>query len=158
MRTLVMGAALAFTALLAFLTLFVIFETGPDVLSVLSLLVLALFFFGIFGALGSGPRDRCDDALPRLPGRPETQAAALAGAARDAGRDRLRGRRGALPHLRARSGAVAAPAAPPPESRLADGAPAPLAGGGTAPSPLSVRLDDPRDLVRCASSARRAPA
>ena len=26
--------------------------------------------------------------------------------------------------------------------------PAPLAGGGTAPSPLSVRLDDPRDLVR----------
>jgi hypothetical protein len=58
MRTLVMGAALAFTALLAFLTVFVILETGPDVLSVLSLLVLALFFFGIFGALGSGPRDR----------------------------------------------------------------------------------------------------
>ena len=58
MRTLVVGAALAFTALLAFLTLFVIFNTGPDVLSVLSLLVLALFFFGIFGALGSGPRDR----------------------------------------------------------------------------------------------------
>jgi len=57
-RTLVMGAALAFTALLAFLTVFVILETGPDVLSVLSLLVLALFFFGIFGALGSGPRDR----------------------------------------------------------------------------------------------------
>ena len=58
MRTLVMGAALAFTALLAFLTVFVILETGPDVLSVLSLLVLALFFFGIFGALGSRPRDR----------------------------------------------------------------------------------------------------
>ena len=58
MRTLVVGAALAFTALLAFLTLFVIFNTGPDVLSVLSLLVLAIFFFGIFGALGSGPRDR----------------------------------------------------------------------------------------------------
>ena len=58
MRTLVMGAALAFTTLLAFLTLFVIFRTGPDVLSVLSLLVLALFFFGIFGALGSGPRNR----------------------------------------------------------------------------------------------------
>ena len=51
-------AALAFTALLAFLTVFVLFETGPDVLSLLSLLVLALFFFGIFGALGSGPRDR----------------------------------------------------------------------------------------------------
>ena len=58
MRTLVVGAALAFTALLAFLTLYVIFDTGPDVLSVLSLLVLALFVFGIFGALGSGPRDR----------------------------------------------------------------------------------------------------
>ena len=38
--------------------------------------------------------------------------------------------------------------APPPASALVDGAPAPLAGGGTAPSPLSVRLDDPRDLVR----------
>jgi hypothetical protein len=57
MRTLVVGVALAFTALLAFLTLFVMFNTGPDVLSVLSLIVLALFFFGIFGALGSGPRD-----------------------------------------------------------------------------------------------------
>lgn len=28
-----------------------------------------------------------------------------------------------------------------------DSAPAPLAGGGTAPTPLSVRLDDPRDAV-----------
>ena len=55
---LVTGAALAFTAILAFLTLFVTFEHGPDVLSVLSLIVLALFVFGIFGALGSGPRDR----------------------------------------------------------------------------------------------------
>jgi hypothetical protein len=52
MRLLVTGLALAFTALLGFLTLFVIFENGPDVLSVLSLIVLALFFFGIFGALG----------------------------------------------------------------------------------------------------------
>ena len=59
MRTLVVGLALAFTAGLAFLTLFVIFETGPDVLSVLSLIVLALFFFGIFGALSQkGPPDR----------------------------------------------------------------------------------------------------
>jgi D-alanyl-D-alanine carboxypeptidase (penicillin-binding protein 5/6) len=30
---------------------------------------------------------------------------------------------------------------------LAEDGPAPLAGGGTAPSPLSVRLDDPRDAV-----------
>ncbi len=52
MRTVVAGVALAFTALLAFLTVFVIFTHGPDVLSVLSLIVVALFFFGIFGALG----------------------------------------------------------------------------------------------------------
>jgi hypothetical protein len=58
MRTLVVGLALAFTAGLAFLTLFVIFETGLDVLSVTSLIVLALFFFGIFGALGRPPEDR----------------------------------------------------------------------------------------------------
>jgi D-alanyl-D-alanine carboxypeptidase (penicillin-binding protein 5/6) len=38
-------------------------------------------------------------------------------------------------------------ATPPPTTALVDGAPAPLAGGGTAPSPLSVRLDDAGDLV-----------
>ncbi len=42
----------------------------------------------------------------------------------------------------------AKPAALPAEEPLADSGPAPLAGGGTAPSPLSVRLDDPRDLVQ----------
>jgi hypothetical protein len=52
MRTVIAGIALAFTALLAFLTLFVIFNSGLDVLSGLSLIVVALFFFGIFGALG----------------------------------------------------------------------------------------------------------
>ena len=57
MRTLVVVAALAFTVLLAFLTLYVMFQTGPDVLSVLSLIVLAMFFFGIFGALGQKPGD-----------------------------------------------------------------------------------------------------
>ena len=41
-----------------------------------------------------------------------------------------------------------APATPTVEAPLSDAGPAPLAGGGTAPSPLSVRLDDPRDLVR----------
>jgi D-alanyl-D-alanine carboxypeptidase (penicillin-binding protein 5/6) len=35
-----------------------------------------------------------------------------------------------------------------PANGLVNGAPAPLAGGGTAPSPLSVRLDDPGDAVR----------
>jgi D-alanyl-D-alanine carboxypeptidase len=39
------------------------------------------------------------------------------------------------------------PAPPVEAGGLADGAPAPLAGGGTAPSPLSVRLDDAGDLV-----------
>jgi D-alanyl-D-alanine carboxypeptidase len=38
--------------------------------------------------------------------------------------------------------------APEVEPQLSQDGPAPLAGGGTAPSPLSVRLDDPRDLVK----------
>jgi serine-type D-Ala-D-Ala carboxypeptidase (penicillin-binding protein 5/6) len=38
---------------------------------------------------------------------------------------------------------------------LLDSGTAPLAGGGTAPSPLAVRLDDPRDAV--AVSFKRAP-
>src|SRR6187200_439452 len=38
---------------------------------------------------------------------------------------------------------------------LADSGPAPLAGGGTALSPLAVRLDDPRDAV--ALRFRHAP-
>ena len=37
-----LGVALAFIALLAFLTLFVLFSSGPDVLVVISLGVLAL--------------------------------------------------------------------------------------------------------------------
>jgi hypothetical protein len=49
--------ALVFVCGLAFLTLFVLLRSGPDVLTVLSLLVLALLAFGIFGALG-GPPDR----------------------------------------------------------------------------------------------------
>jgi D-alanyl-D-alanine carboxypeptidase (penicillin-binding protein 5/6) len=39
-----------------------------------------------------------------------------------------------------------APTAPP--AALQESATAPLAGGGTAPSPLAVRMDDPRDAVR----------
>jgi serine-type D-Ala-D-Ala carboxypeptidase (penicillin-binding protein 5/6) len=45
-----------------------------------------------------------------------------------------------------------APAAPGP---LLDSGTAPLAGGGTAPSPLAVRLEDPRDAVTM--RFRRAP-
>ncbi len=43
--------------------------------------------------------------------------------------------------------APATPATAPP-APLLDSGTAPLAGGGTAPSPLAVRLDDPRDSVR----------
>ena len=43
---------------------------------------------------------------------------------------------------------VARPPATDVEPPLSEEGPAPLAGGGTAPSPLSVRLDDPRDAVR----------
>jgi serine-type D-Ala-D-Ala carboxypeptidase (penicillin-binding protein 5/6) len=39
-----------------------------------------------------------------------------------------------------------APTAPP--AALQESSTAPLAGGGTAPSPLAVRMDDPRDAVR----------
>jgi hypothetical protein len=53
MRTVVLGLALAFIALLGFLTLFVLFSSGPDVLVVASLGILGLFAFGIVGALGN---------------------------------------------------------------------------------------------------------
>jgi hypothetical protein len=56
-RTLVLGLALAFIAILAFLTLFVLFADGPDVLVLTSLLVLAIFAFGVIGALATPPRD-----------------------------------------------------------------------------------------------------
>jgi len=57
-RTVILGAALAFTGLLLFLTCFVLFTSGIDVLVVISLLVLALFAFGILGALIHPPPDR----------------------------------------------------------------------------------------------------
>ena len=57
-RTVVLGVALAFIAVLAFLTLFVLFWTGPDVLVVLSLVILALFAFGVIGALATPPDGR----------------------------------------------------------------------------------------------------
>ena len=55
MRTLVLGLALAFTSLLGFLTLYVLFTGGLDVLVVLSLLILGLFVFAILGALTHPP-------------------------------------------------------------------------------------------------------
>jgi hypothetical protein len=50
--------ALLFTAMLAFLTLYVLFTSGPDLLVLISLLIVALFGIGIFGALGRPPEHR----------------------------------------------------------------------------------------------------
>jgi hypothetical protein len=57
MRTLILMLALAFIAILAFLTLYVLLWKGPDILVVLSLLVLGMFAFGVIGALSTPPRD-----------------------------------------------------------------------------------------------------
>jgi hypothetical protein len=57
-RTLVLGVSLAFIAVLGFLTLFVLFSSGPDVLVVVSLAILGLFAFGVIGALATPPDDR----------------------------------------------------------------------------------------------------
>jgi hypothetical protein len=54
-RTFVLVASLAFIAVLGFLTLFVLFSSGPDVLVVLSLVILGLFAFGVIGALATPP-------------------------------------------------------------------------------------------------------
>jgi hypothetical protein len=56
-RTVVLGTALAFIAVFAFLTLFVLFSSGPDLLVVLSLALLGLFTFGVIGALSTPPDD-----------------------------------------------------------------------------------------------------
>ena len=50
-RTVILGFALAFIALLGGLTLYSLGQNGPDVLTLGSILVLALFGFGIVGAL-----------------------------------------------------------------------------------------------------------
>ncbi len=57
-RTVVLAVALAFIAVLGFLTLFVLFSSGPDVLVVVSFLILGLFAFGVIGALATPPDDR----------------------------------------------------------------------------------------------------
>jgi hypothetical protein len=56
-RTLILGATLAFIGLLAFLTISVLVQDGPTVLTIASLLVLALFGIGIVGALSEDPPD-----------------------------------------------------------------------------------------------------
>ena len=57
-RTAVLLCSLLFTMLLGFLTLYVLLESGPDILTVVSLVVLGLFVFGIFGALTTAPPKR----------------------------------------------------------------------------------------------------
>jgi hypothetical protein len=57
-RTVVLAVALAFTALLLFLTVYVLVTSGIDVLVAISLLVLALLGSGILGALTHPPPDR----------------------------------------------------------------------------------------------------
>jgi hypothetical protein len=56
-RTVVLAVSLLFIAVLAFLTLFVLFASGPDVLVVVSFVILALFGFGVIGALATPPDD-----------------------------------------------------------------------------------------------------
>jgi len=53
-QTAVLAVALAFVALLAALTLYVLVSQGPDLLVVLSLLVAALLGHALLGALGDG--------------------------------------------------------------------------------------------------------
>jgi hypothetical protein len=56
-RTIVLGVALAFIAVLGFLTLFVLLSSGPDVLVVVSFAILGLFAFGVIGAMATPPDD-----------------------------------------------------------------------------------------------------
>jgi hypothetical protein len=51
MRTVILGVAVAFVAILLALTIHALIQSGPDILTVFSILVLALFGFGIVGAL-----------------------------------------------------------------------------------------------------------
>ncbi len=58
-RRLVLLAALLLWGTITFLTLYVLFEEGPDLLVLISLVVSAVMGFGIFGALTEktgGPR------------------------------------------------------------------------------------------------------
>jgi hypothetical protein len=56
MSTVIKFMALLLWMALAFLTLYVLFTSGPDFLVILSLLVVAVLGIGIFGALGEPPR------------------------------------------------------------------------------------------------------
>ena len=55
MTRLIQFLALILWAMLAFLTLFVLFTSGPDFLVLLSLVIVAVLGIGVFGALGEPP-------------------------------------------------------------------------------------------------------
>ncbi len=48
--------AMLLWAILAFLTLYVLFTHGPDILELLSILIVALLGVAVFGALGDDGR------------------------------------------------------------------------------------------------------
>jgi hypothetical protein len=56
MHTLIKFLALLLWSVLAFLTAYVLFTSGPSFLVILSILVVAIIGFGVFGALGQPPR------------------------------------------------------------------------------------------------------
>jgi hypothetical protein len=57
-RAVILGVALAFIGVLGFLTLYVLFSSGPDLLVVVSIAVLGMLGFGVIGALATPPDDR----------------------------------------------------------------------------------------------------
>jgi len=57
MRSVALFSALAFIALLTFLTVSVLVREGFDILVGFSLVILALFLFGIVGALLNPPEE-----------------------------------------------------------------------------------------------------
>jgi hypothetical protein len=56
-RTLVFLVAIVLVGALGFLTLYVLFTSGPDFIVVVSLIVVGLLGFGVFGALLRPPDD-----------------------------------------------------------------------------------------------------
>ena len=54
-RNLALAGALTLIAILAFLTVAVMVQHGPDFLTVVSVIILALFGFGVVGALTQPP-------------------------------------------------------------------------------------------------------
>jgi hypothetical protein len=56
-RAVILGVALAFIGVFGFLTLYVLFSSGPDLLVVISFVVLGMLGFGVIGALSTPPDD-----------------------------------------------------------------------------------------------------